>query len=55
MVVQAQELENDNKNWIVVSEWDTNNPGEIHNWNSPLRVFKGWVGRNCMTKVTKAL
>lgn len=33
---KSQEPENDNKNWIAVSEWDTNNPGEIQNWNSPL-------------------
>lgn len=33
---KPQEPENDNKNWIAVSEWDTNNPGEIQDWNSPL-------------------
>ena len=26
---KPQEPENDNKNWIAMSEWDTNNPGEI--------------------------
>ena len=37
---KPQEPENDNKNWIVVLEWDTNNLGEIQNWNPPLRVFR---------------
>ena len=55
MVVQPQDPENDNKNWIVVSEWDTNDSGEIQKRNSPLRVFRGCRGINCMTKVPKAL
>ena len=37
---KPQEPEIDNKNWIVVSKWDSNNPGEIQKWNSPLRVFR---------------
>ena len=52
---KLQEPENDNKNCIVVSKWEANNPGEIQKWNSPLRVFKGCRGINCMTKVTKVL